>query len=305
MNTIRGLRSASELAAPAAALPASRPVQAHEAPALEAPAAALADSVSFEAPEAPAEAAACPEPAAPAQPAVPSQVDGFLLAETPAASQPEVSLPAGSTVPPDLAPDADSRAVAGWCYAVAKADLPVKERTLLIAPVLSAAVARAESPSPEWVKATPQQVTLFVQETLEHTDAVQRIGGLRGQDWSRHDFEDGVSKFRPEIAQFLAKPGRDESVQWAIGQHNGAGHHNLWANPKATTEELSESASDIVNAWRMNRRVYDKPSWSWERITRFIEVGFQNNEMTVSQRDALLTAIPYQMEEESRHGLPT
>lgn len=208
-------------------------------------------------------------------------------------------------MPADLPIDADSHRVGEWCGEVARAALSLPERTSRITRVLSKAVAKAHSPSPDWAKANPQQVERYVQETLEHADAMHRIGILRGQDWSQHDLEGDTSKFQPEIAQFLALPGRNEAVEWAIGRHNAADHHAVWANPDSTVEELAESASDIVNAWRMNRRVYDKPSWSWERITRFIEVGFQNNDLSANQRDALLAAIPYQMEEEGRNGLPS
>jgi len=208
-------------------------------------------------------------------------------------------------LPAELPADADSHQVGEWCGEVARAALSVPERTSRITPVLSKAVAKAQSPSPAWGKANAQQVERYVQETLEHADAMHRVGLLRGQDWSQHDLEGATSKFHPEIAQFLALPGRNEAVEWAIGRHNAADHHAVWADPGSTVEDLSESASDIVNAWRMNRRVYDKPSWSWERITRFIEVSFQNNDLSTNQRDALLAAIPHQMEEESRHGLPT
>ncbi len=207
-------------------------------------------------------------------------------------------------LPASLPPGADSNEVAAWCGLVAHTDMSVPERTVLISPVLADAVQRAESPSPDWVKATPEQLTLYVRETLEHTDAMRRLGALQGQDWSQHDLEGKTSKFQPEIAQFLALPGRDESVQWAIARHNEAQHHAVWKDPQARPEDLAESASDIMNAWRMNRRVYDNPSWSWERIHRFIEVGFMSNQMSATQRDALLAAIPFQQEEERRHGIP-
>lgn len=241
-----------------------------------------------------------------ATPSTPSEIEGFLVAEVALAPAPAFSGASRTgALPADLPADADSHQVGEWCGDVARAALSVAERTSRITPVLSKAVVKAQSPSPDWVKANPQQVERYVQETLEHADAMHRIGLQRGQDWGRHDMEGETSKFHPEIAQFLALPGRNEAVEWAIGRHNAADHHSVWADPGSTVEDLSESASDIVNAWRMNRRVYDKPSWSWERITRFIEVSFQNNDLSANQRDALLAAIPHQMEEESRHGLPT
>lgn len=308
MESIRGLRP---LLPPSsqAVRPAATPGQA-VAPAPEAPA---ADSVALLAPappaaeEGPVETGAAAPVAPPRREAPPAEIGGFLLAdETPATPEAEVAFVAPSaTLAPEPGPEASSSEVASWCYQVAKSSRPLAERTALIAPVLSKAVERAESPNSGWTKATPRQVALFVQETLEHTDALQRVGRLRGQDWSHHDFEGPTSKFNPEITQFLALPGRDESVKWAIARHNGSDHHAVWANPQARTEDLAESASDIVNAWRMNRRVYEKPSWSWERITGFIETQFQYNELSAPQRDALLAAIPHQMEEERRNGLPS
>ncbi len=234
------------------------------------------------------QSAACSLQPRPAAPSTPSEIEGFLVAEVALAPAPAFSGASRTgALPADLPADADSHQVGEWCGDVARAALSVAERTSRITPVLSKAVVKAQSPSPDWVKANPQQVERYVQETLEHADAIHRIGLQRGQDWGRHDMEGETSKFHPEIAQFLALPGRNEAVEWAIGRHNAADHHS------------------IVNAWRMNRRVYDKPSWSWERITRFIEVSFQNNDLSANQRDALLAAIPHQMEEESRHGLPT
>ncbi len=278
-----------------------------------------ADSVSVQTELPPAESASEPTVAeAPSEPRLsahevrespaapgPSEVDGFMLADAPPSPVAFAAAPLRTAgLPADLPPGADSNEVAEWCGQVAHSALSAADRAALISPVLADAVQRAESPSSDWVKATPKQISLYVQETIEHADAVQRVGALRGQDWSRHDLEGQTSKFQPEIAQFLALPGRDESVKWAIGRHNSAEHHARWKDPQARPEDLDESASDIVNAWRMNRRVYDSPSWSWERILRFIEVGFQNNEMSATQRDALLAAVPFQMEEERQNGIP-
>lgn len=276
MESLRGLRSTPGTAAPAA--PAA-PVRRSEAP----PAAPASDSFR----------------SAPTSPALAARFGGFVRPDAPAAKP---AAPAARGAEP--APDADDAEVASWCHDVARSGASVKERTDRISPVLARAVARAAKPDAAWTKATAGQIALFVQETLEHTDALQRIGSLRGENWSQHDFEGATSKFQPSLAQFMAKPGKDDSVQWAINKHNGAPHHSVWTDPSATSGLLKESASDIVNAWRMHRRVYDKPSWSWERIFRFIEVSFQYNEISAAQRDALLEAIPHQMEEERRNGLP-
>ncbi len=197
-------------------------------------------------------------------------------------------------------------AVAQYCSDVARMDLPVEERTEFISDALNQCIAtdHCVTPNEEWTKATPEQIKLFVQETLEHTDAMRAIGSLRGMDYSDHDLEPHTGKFEPRIAQYMALPGREDSVKWAINEHNASPHHAIWNNPNSSKEDLAESASDIVNAWRMNRRVYHKPSWSWERISDFIQDQFNSNEMSANQRDALLEAIPFQMEYESKFGLP-
>lgn len=217
---------------------------------------------------------------------------------------PEVSTSSASGVMAVPAKGASESEIAAYCNSVAKSDAPLSERTSLIIAALSQGIDATKSPQPEWEKATADQVALYVQETLEHVDSVRGVGQLRGLDFNEHDLEVGTGKFEPSIAQFLAKPGRSEDVKWAIQKHNSSPHHATWNDKNSTTEELAESASDIVNAWRMNRRVYDKPSWSWERIASVIESQFQYNDLTVNQRDALLEAIPYQMEYENQHGLP-
>ena len=307
MNSISGVRLFTDAAAPRPATPRPAASESGPAPSRTADDVLFSPSAAPSPDEAPSTLRTSSTPQAP--PAVatstPVEVEGFLLAEVAAAPAPAFSGASRTgAVPADLPADADSHQVGEWCGEVARAALSVPERTSRITPVLAKAVAKAQSPSPAWVKANPQQVERYVQETLEHADAMHRVGLLRGQDWSQHDLEGATSKFHPEIAQFLALPGRNEAVEWAIARHNAADHHAVWSDPGSTVEDLAESASDIVNAWRMNRRVYDKPSWSWERITRFIEVSFQNNDLSVHQRDALLAAIPHQMEEESRHGLP-
>lgn len=288
MDAVSRLRPASAAPSP----PALRP--AHREAAVPLP----EDSLTLAAPAEPAVEAAAPSappPPAPApEPPTPVEVEGFMLA----GSSPS---PVGETVLPAPPPPSDGQAVADWCFAVAKSGLPLEERTEIVAAMLAPAVEAAAKPDPSWTKATPEQLLLFAQETLEHTDALERVGRIRGFDWGQHDFEGPTSKFHPEVAQFLAKPGRDESVQWAVQRHNAAPHHALWADPSSTKEDLRESASDIVNAWRMNRRVYDKPSWSWERIERTIQV---DDRLSPAQRAALLEAIPAQREEERRNGLP-
>ena len=184
--------------------------------------------------------------------------------------------------------------VAGQCVAIALGGLSLEERATQITDLLLPAVDAAPSPEASWTKATPQELRLFVLETLEHTDAVRAVGRLRGLDFTGHDLEGETSKFNPEIAQFLARPGRDDSVKWAIARHNDAPHHNHWGDPSATVTDLRESASDIVNAWRMNRRVYDKPAWTWERIHQTIEADHDDGRLSTAQRDALLEAIPFQ-----------
>jgi len=307
LNSISGVRLFTDAAAPRPTAPRPAASESGPAPSRTADDVLFSPSAAPSPDEAPSTLRTSSTPQAPpaAVSSTPGEVEGFLLAEVAAAPAPAFSGASRTgAVPADLPAEADSHQVGEWCGEVARAALSVPERTSRITPVLSKAVAKAQSPSPAWVKANPQQVERYVQETLEHADAMHRVGLLRGQDWSQHDLEGATSKFHPEIAQFLALPGRNEAVEWAIARHNAADHHAVWSDPGSTVEDLAESASDIVNAWRMNRRVYDKPSWSWERITRFIEVSFQNNDLSAHQRDALLAAIPHQMEEESRHGLP-
>lgn len=189
--------------------------------------------------------------------------------------------------------------VAAVCNGIAISGASREERTESIMELLAPAVERTESPDPTWVKATPEQLKLFVGETLEHIDGLRAIGDLRGMDFSHHDMEDGCGKFHPQVAQFLALPGRNDAVKWAIAKHNAAEHHDVWKDPNATKEQLAESASDIINAWRMERPVYSKPSWSWDKITDVINSQFADNMIGVEQRDALYEAIPFQMEYES------
>ena len=198
-----------------------------------------------------------------------------------------------------------SREIARQCHALVAAAGSNEEKADAITALLMPGIDQAAVPDPSWVKATPEQVRLFVLETLEHTEGIRRIGTMRGHDWTEHDFEGDTSKLNPEITQFLAKPGRDASVQWAITQHNGAPHHDLWSNPHSSASDLAESATDIVNAWRMSRRVYDKPSWSWTRIEAVISADHADGRLSNAQRDALLEAIPFQQEYESRYGWRT
>lgn len=185
--------------------------------------------------------------------------------------------------------------VAAACNKIAVSGAPIEERTESIMELLAPAVERTESPDPTWEKATPAQLKLFVAETLEHIDGLRAIGDLRGLDFSHHDMEEGCGKFHPQVAQFLALPGRNDAVKWGIAKHNAANHHDVWKNPNASKEELAESASDIINAWRMERPVYAKPSWSWEKISDVINSQFEDNMLSSVQRDALYEAIPYQM----------
>lgn len=202
-------------------------------------------------------------------------------------------------------PEATTDEISAYCVAVAKGDGTVAERTELISEALTQGLSKADTPNPEWTQANPEQIKLYVQETLEHVDAVRQIGELRGLDFGDHDLEPGTGKFEPRVAQYLALPGREESVKWSIAQHNASPHHADWKDPNASKDELAESASDIVNAWRMNRRVYDKPSWSWERIADVINADYANNAINENQRDALLEAIPFQMQWEEQYGLPS
>ncbi|MBQ7503503.1 hypothetical protein IJT93_12480 [bacterium] len=191
--------------------------------------------------------------------------------------------------------------VAAACNKIAVSGAPIAERTESIMELLAPAVERTESPDPTWEKATPAQLKLFVAETLEHIDGLRAIGDLRGLDFSHHDMEEGCGKFHPQVAQFLALPGRNDAVKWGIAKHNGAHHHDIWKDPNASKEDLAESASDIVNAWRMERPVYSKPSWSWEKVMDVINSQFEDNIISSVQRDALYEAIPFQMEyEQSR-----
>lgn len=192
-----------------------------------------------------------------------------------------------------------SRQVAAQCHAIAFGSGTLEDKTDAIAGLITDALPSTASPDPTWEQATPQQVRLFVMETLEHTAGIRRAGELRGLDFSQHDFEGDTSKFNPEITQFLAKPGRDASVQWAIKEHNAAPHHALWNDPSSTADDLRESGTDIVNAWRMTRRVYDKPAWSYEKIQAVIEADASDGKLTPAQRDALLAAIPFQQQVEA------
>ena len=221
------------------------------------------------------------------------------------ATEVETSSVAGT---PDFHSMSDSE-IAAYCTDIARSDASVAERTELITAALSVGVEQmdneqlaSEGVDASWTKATPEQLQLYVQETLEHADSVRGIGELRGMDFSDHDLEVGTGKFEPKIAQFLALPGREDSVKWAIKAHNASPHHDIWNNPNSSKEELAESASDIVNAWRMNRRVYDKPSWSWERIADVANYQVENNQMNRAQYEAILEAIPYQMEYEANNG---
>lgn len=236
---------------------------------------------------APAEAAAPPQEAAPSAQAADS-------ADKTAQAAP-LEMPG---------PDATAEDIAVFCNAIAKSNGSVAERTEIITQALTVGINKADTPHTEWTKATPEQLKLYVQETLEHVDAMRQIGQLRGLDFDDHDLEPKTGKFEPRIAQYLALPGREDSVKWSISEHNASPHHATWKNPNASVEDLAESASDMVNAWRMNRRVYNKPSWSWERITDFIDAQFQNNEISSTQREALLQAIPVQMDWEAQYGLP-
>ena len=239
--------------------------------------------------------------------AAPSAADGAQPqdAEVLQSAKADSSMPTAQTAKLEMpGPDATTDDIAAFCNAIAKSDASVAERTELITQALTIGIEKADTPHTEWTRATPQQLKLYVQETLEHVDAVRQIGQLRGLDFDSHDLEPKTGKFEPRIAQYLALPGREDSVKWSISEHNASPHHATWKNPNASVEDLSESASDIVNAWRMNRRVYSKPSWSWERIADVIDAQFQNNELSAVQREALLQAIPFQMEWESKFGLP-
>lgn len=216
------------------------------------------------------------------------------------AQAPKTSGPAGIPLPADYS---DSEQVAVFCNNVATSNLTLDDRRAIITDALCLGVHKASSPDPTWEKATDEQIGLFVHETLEHMDALREIGEMRGMDFGKHDMEPKCGKFEPRIAQFLALPGRNDAVKWAIKEHNAAPHHAKWGDKNCTKEELAESASDIVNAWRMNRRVYDKPAFGWDRIATMINEDFKYNNITVEQRDALLEAIPFQMEYESRHGI--
>lgn len=200
---------------------------------------------------------------------------------------------------------AASREVAGRCHAIAHGAGTHEQKAEAITALLMPGIEAAPSPDPSWVKATPEQVRLFVLETLEHIEGIRGVGELRGHDWTEHDLEGDTSKLNPEITQFLARPGRDASVLWAIAQHNDAPHHSLWSDPHSSTSDLAESATDIINAWRMSRRVYDKPSWSWPRIESVISADFDDGRLSAVQRDALLEAIPFQQQYEAQHGWRT
>lgn len=192
-----------------------------------------------------------------------------------------------------------SRQIAHRCHAVVFGPGTLNEKADAVSRLLNEAIPSMPSPDPSWTKAPPEQVRLFVLETLEHTADIRRLGELRGLDFSQHDFEGDQSKFNPEITQFLAKPGRDESVTWAIKAHNGSPHHDLWSKPSSKAQDLRESATDIINAWRTNRRVYDKPAWSYEKIHAVINADFCDGRLNVAQRDALFEALPFQRQLEA------
>ncbi|NDD30612.1 MAG: hypothetical protein EB084_20320, partial [Proteobacteria bacterium] len=212
--------------------------------------------------------------------------------------------PASAPVARDGVRSAASREVAEQCHAVVFGKGTLEEKTDAIAGLLNDALPSTPSPEPSWTKATPEQIRLFVMETLEHTAGIRRLGDLRGLDFSTHDFDGDTSKFNPEITQFLAKPGRDESVKWAIHEHNATDHHALWNDPSTAAADLKESASDVINAWRMTRRVYDKPGWSWEKIEAVIEADHDDGKLTSAQREALIDAIPFQKQLEAEGAPP-
>ena len=284
-------------------LPPTLPVHPREAqPAVLEPA-VIGDAVALgPIPTLPTETAPLPQPtvtvARTPQPAIPMTLTEGT--QTPAGAAP-YTYPSGPNGPRTP----ESRIVADRCREIAFSGRPLQDRAKEIGDILVEAVDGANSPNPAWEIATSEQVRLFVLETLEHTDAIRRLGELRGLDFHEHDFEGDTSKFNPEITRFLARPGRDDSVKWVINEHNAAPHHHLWKDPNANADDLREGATDIVNAWRMNRRVYEKPAWSWEKINRVIEVDFEDGKLTAPQRDALIAAIPFQMQDEATHGLPT
>lgn len=249
-----------------------------------------------------------PVGAAPATPAAEPQAQAASAPAPAAAPAPSPALltvldPAPTPIAPSSGRSEASRQVADRCHAVVFGPGTLEEKTDAISGMLNEAIPSMPSPDPSWTKATPEQVRLFVMETLEHTAGIRRAGELRGLDFSQHDFEGDESKFNPEITQFLAKPGRDESVTWAIKTHNASPHHDLWNNPASKADDLKESATDIINAWRMTRRVYDKPAWSYEKIDAVIHADFSDGRLTEAQRDALLEAVPFQQQLEAE-GAP-
>ncbi|MBI2252080.1 MAG: hypothetical protein HYU63_04975, partial [Armatimonadetes bacterium] len=92
-------------------------------------------------------------------------------------------------------------------------------------------------------------------------------------------------------------------VKWAIEKHNGAPHHLKWNAQASGLSELRESASDIINSWRMPRKVYHKPSWSWEQIELTIKDLYSNKELNSTQRKALEEAIKFQKLYERQYNI--
>ncbi|MBM3461141.1 MAG: hypothetical protein FJX76_03470 [Armatimonadetes bacterium] len=224
-------------------LPPTLPVHPREAqPAVLEPA-VIGDAVALgPIPTLPTETAPLPQPtvtvARTPQPAIPMTLTEGT--QTPAGAAP-YTYPSGPNGPRTP----ESRIVADRCREIAFSGRPLQDRAKEIGDILVEAVDGANSPNPAWEIATSEQVRLFVLETLEHTDAIRRLGELRGLDFHEHDFEGDTSKFNPEITRFLARPGRDDSVKWVINEHNAAPHHHLWKDPNANADDLREGATDV------------------------------------------------------------
>lgn len=264
---------------------------------------APSDSVSIAAPQQAPEPApmTAPQPPAeekPAPAATAPDTGGFILMEgaCPSLQEPEAL---GQLAPSGCL---SSCQIAHMCACLANSGLPLDDRSRAISDLLLEGIRQGNRPNLAWQPASDDQVKLYVRETLEHHDAMRQLGVLRGEDWSGHDLDGHGNKFNPDVAQYLAKPGRDDSTVWAIERHNSASHHRNWKDAGAGPQELKESASDIVHAWRMPRMVYDKPSWSWEKIEKVIETESLYGKLSPAQKEALIEAIPFQKDYERLFG---
>lgn len=209
----------------------------------------------------------------------------------PTQTKPTQTKPHGTKTPADIIDN--SRQI------LARKDLTIPQKAQAIAKEIS------ESNNARGVKdtTTPEQIEGYIRETIEHNTTMKKKGELRGKDWADHDIEGPTSKFDPDNASQLAKPGRDAGVVRAIKKHNEASHHAKWGDTSATIDELAESASDVYSSWRM-KRCYKK-AWTHEDCFNQIAKEFGEGKLSKNQLKALEEDFPYQLEYELQEGIIT